>query len=331
MTFGDSQATLKSHIKKTRSRMTNAARKYYLQEEFMFLPRSVSATAVIVVLAMTLFLPPAVMHAAETASCTFDTFSAPSGYSLSEVNGVTDDGTVVGQLADNETQAMVGFTYSASGVFTRYAAPESLNTWLYGGNGSGMNAGSYQAKAYPSAIHGFLLKGGTLNEVNYPKAANTWLFDVNQLGAAVGSFSASKTVTKGFMLVNGKYTTIAYPGAQLTYAQAISDNGVVAGSYGNGLMSYGFLWQNGKFTLVNWPHAMYGSVLVGVNNSGVAAGDYFSGDFSFGFIYEGGVFKKIVYSGAKYTTAGGINNNGLVSGQIVFSSTHTLGYTAVCK
>ena len=294
----------------------------------MFLPRQASA---IVIVAITLFLPTALMHAAKTASCTFNTFSAPSGYSLSLVNGVTDDGTVVGQMLDNETLEMVAFTYSASGVFTHYTAPNSLSTWLYGGNSSGVNAGSYEDSAYPEGMHGFLLQGSNFAAVNYPKAANTWLFDVNQLGAAVGSFNASPTVTKGFMLANGKYTTIAYPKAQLTYAQAISDNGVVAGSYVNGLVSYGFTWQNGTFTAINYPKATYGTALVGVNNSGVVVGNHFSGDFGFGFIYDSGVFKNIVYSGAKYTTAGGINNNGLVSGQIVYSSTDTLGYTAVCK
>jgi hypothetical protein len=63
----------------------------------------------------------------------------------------------------------------------------------------------------------------------------------------------------------------------------------------------------------------------------VVAGNRFVGDKALGFIYEDGVFKNIVYTGAKYTMAGGINNNGLVSGQIVYSGTDSLGYTADCK
>jgi len=66
-----------------------------------------------------------------------------------------------------------------------------------------------------------------------------------------------------------------------------------------------------------------------VNNSGVIVGNHLS-DKSFGFIYENGVFKNIVYSGANYTTAGGINNNRLISGEI-FLTGKTLGYTVVCK
>jgi len=137
-------------------------------------------------------------------------------------------------------------------------------------------------------------------------------------------------VTKGFRLVNGKYTTIGYPNAQVTYALGINDNGDVVGTYASSLVSNGFLWKNGTFTTINYPYAKYGTVLTAVNNSGVIVGNHLSGDKSFGLIYENGVFKNIVYSGANYTMAGGINNNGLISGEI-FLTGKTLGYTAVCK
>jgi probable HAF family extracellular repeat protein len=293
-------------------------------EDFMSLPRLVLAAFV------TLLLHSSVMYAAQTASCTFDTFSAPSGYSFSQIQGVSDDGTVVGQLMDNNTLQLVAFKRSAGGAFTEYAAPKSAATWLYGRNGSGTNTGFYQDSAYPGHIHGFLLEGSTFTVVNHPNAVNTWLFDVNLLGGAVGSFSAGAYVTKGFRLVNGNYTTIRYPNAQVTYALGINDNGDVVGTYASSLVSNGFLWKNGSFTTINYPYAKYGTVLTAVNNSGVIVGNHLSGDKSFGFIYENGVFKNIVYSGANYTMAGGINNNGLISGEI-FLTGNTLGYTAVCK
>jgi hypothetical protein len=68
-----------------------------------------------------------------------------------------------------------------------------------------------------------------------------------------------------------------------------------------------------------------------VNNSGVIVGNHLSAERDFGFIYENGVFKNIVYSGGNYTMAGGINNNGLISGEIYLTGNNTLGYTAVCK
>src|SRR5260370_23760118 len=113
-------------------------------EDSMGLPRSVSAIVV------TLLLHAAVMRAADQASCVFNTFSAPSGYSLSQVNGVSDDGTVVGQLSNNATLQSVAFTRSPSGAITRFSAPKSSATWLNGRNGTGVNAGFYLASAYPS-------------------------------------------------------------------------------------------------------------------------------------------------------------------------------------
>lgn len=302
--------------------MQNAARKIHT-EESMGLPRLTSTVV------LTLLLLSSLMHA-QNASCTFDTFTAPSGYAFSQVQGVSDDGTVVGQLEDNKTLKLVAFMRSPSGVFTKYAAPNSSVTWMEGRNGSGANAGYYQDAKNPQNLHGFMLQGSKLAVVNYPKAANTFLFDVNQLGAAVGSFSASPSVTKGFLLANGKYTTVAYPSAQATYPMAISDSGAIVGSYATTVLN-GFLWQNGTFTTINHKGAKYGTALTGVNNSGVIVGNRFSADRGFGFLYENGTFKSIVYPGANYTLAGGINNNGLISGQIYLIGGGSLGYTAVCK
>jgi hypothetical protein len=291
----------------------------------MSLPRLVSAVIVAVVLCSS------VMHAVPPASCVFDTFSAPAGYTLSQVNGVSDDGTVVGQLVNNKTEEFVAFTRSPHGVITEYAAPKALSTWLYGRNGVGANAGFYQDIVYPQHVHGFLLQGGKLTAVNHPSAINTWLFETNQVGTSVGSFSVSASLIKGFKLVNGKYTTIVYPGAQVTYAMAINDDGEIVGTYASSAVSYGFVWKNGSFTTVSFPKAKYGTVLTGVNNSGVIVGNHLAADNDYGFIYENGAFKNILYPGAKFTMAGGINNNGVISGQIDLTGQSYLGYTAVCK
>jgi hypothetical protein len=68
-----------------------------------------------------------------------------------------------------------------------------------------------------------------------------------------------------------------------------------------------------------------------VNIAGIIVGNRLSADWAFGFIYKNNSFASVVYAGAKATTAGGINNNGLIAGQIYFSQTNTQGYTAVCK
>jgi hypothetical protein len=289
----------------------------------MRFPRAAFATLAL------LFVLSIVSYAGNQASCTFTTFSAPAGYSLAQVNGVSDDGTVVGQLEDNSGK-FVAFSRTASGKFTIYAAPNSNFTWFNRRSRAGVNVGSYLDNARIRHVHGFAQHGTDFVEVNYPKATNSWLHGINTAGTVVGHF-AKGTAVKGFKLENGKYAVIGYAGALTTTLQAINDSGTVVGAYSDGIVNHGFVWQNGAFKIVEYPNARFGTILTDVNNSGVIVGNHVSADHAFGFIYRNGAFANIVYTGAKNATAGGINGKGLISGQIYFSQTNTLGYTAVCK
>ncbi|MGA7685379.1 MAG: hypothetical protein WCC32_00515 [Terriglobales bacterium] len=275
-------------------------------------------------LALLLSFSPA-LHATK-ASCTFDTFEAPSGYTLNTVEGIADDGTVVGQLLDNKTQALVGFMRSSSGEFTIYAAPKSTMTWLYQQNATGTSAGSY----LDSSVHGFTLVNGDFTAVNYPGASNTWTFGVNHVGSLTGAYGGGGAV-KGFLFVNGEYTSIVYPKGAVTYPMAVNDNNAIVGGSMSGTVSSGFLWQNGTFTAINYPKSKYGTQLTGINNAGVIVGNRLSADRAFAFVYENNTFKSIVYSGADFELAGGINNNGVISGQIYLTGTKSMGFTATCN
>jgi hypothetical protein len=265
---------------------------------------------------------------ATKASCTFDTFNAPSGYTLSTVEGIADDGTVVGQLVDDKTQVPVGFMLSPGGDFTIYTAPKSSMTWLYQQNATGTSSGSYLDSKYK--VHGFTLVNGNFSAINYQGAANTWVFGVNHVGALTGSYGGSGSVN-GFLFLNGQYTKIVYPKGAITNPMAVNDSNAVVGSSLTGNLSSGFLWQNGKFTTINYPNSKFGTVLTGINNAGVIVGNRLSADNAFAFIYQNNTFKSIVYTGAKYEIVGGINNNGLISGQIYLTGTKSIGFTATCK
>jgi hypothetical protein len=271
-----------------------------------------------------------VSYAANQASCTFKTFSAPAGYSLAQVNGVSDDGTVVGQLEHNNSGSFVAFSRSAAGKFTLFAPPNSAFTWFNRRNFVGVNVGSYLDTARTPHVHGLAQSGANYVEVNYPNALHTWLYGINGAGTLVGNFSKGTVIT-GFKLENGKYTVIRYPNAIMTTPQAINDSGLVVGSYFDGTLYHGFSWKNGAYKTIDYPNARFGTVLTDVNNAGVVVGNHLSADHAFGFIYQNNTMANIVYAGAKNATAGGINKNGLISGQIYFTQTNTLGYTAVCK
>jgi hypothetical protein len=287
----------------------------------MAFPRS---TLAVIVLIASLS---AVVHA-KKASCTYDTFDVPSQYTLSTVEGIGDDGTVVGQVIDNKTQLPMGFMRSPNGTITVYSAPQSTTTWMNGQNATGTSAGYYLDKT--AKVHGFTLENGNFNAINYPKGANTWIFGVNHVGALVGSYGGAGSV-KGFLLVNGQYTTVAQSGQQLTYPMAVNDNNAAVGYSASGFVDNGFLWQNGKFTNINFPNSKFGTILSGINNAGVIVGNHISADKAWGFIYENGAFKTLAYTGAYYITAGGINNNGVISGQVYSTAKNSLGFTATCK
>jgi uncharacterized membrane protein len=270
-------------------------------------------------------------QAANQANCTFTTFPAPSGYSFAQVNGISDDGTVVGQLEDQNSGSFVAFSRTAVGKFTTYAVPNSGFTWFNRRNLAGVNVGSYLDNKNPAHVHGFAQSAAAgMVEVNYPKATHTWLYGISANGTVVGSFIKG-TANKGFRLTNGTYKLIAVKGALTTTPQAVNDNGRIVGSYFDGTIYHGFVWQSGKFTTVDAANARFGTVLTDLNNTGTVVGNRLSADRAFGFIYKNGTFANIVYAGAKNATAGGINHNGVISGQIYFSATNTVGYTAVCQ
>ena len=271
-----------------------------------------------------------VSFAANQAACTFNTFSAPTGYSLAQVNGISDNATVVGQLEDIKTGSFVAFSRSAAGKFTVYSAPNSAFTWFNRRNSVGVNVGSYLDTARTPHVHGLSQSGARYVVVNYPNATNTWVYGINGAGAIVGNF-AKGIATKGFELNNGKYTVIGYPSALVTTPEAMNDNGFVVGSYFDGALYHGFTWKSGSFKTIDYPRARFGTVLTDVNSSGVIVGNHLSSDHAFGFIYRNNAMANIVYPGAKNATAGGINKSGVISGQIYFSATNTIGYTAVCK
>src|SRR5262249_11245954 len=200
-----------------------------------------------------------ISQAANQASCTFTTFTAPSGYSFAQVNGVSDDGTVVGQLEDLNSGSFVAFSRTSVGKWAIYSEQKSLFTWFEHRNLVGVNVGSYLDGGNLPHVHGIAQSVAGVVEVNYPKATNTWLYGINGTGTVVGQFQKG-TANKGFMLSNGKYTTIAYPGALTTTPQAINDAQVVVGSYSDGAVYHGIIW-NGSFQVVDYPKSRFGDVL----------------------------------------------------------------------
>ena len=154
----------------------------------------------------------------------------------------------------------------------------------------------------------------------------------------VAALGAAKSASAG----GYNFTEIAVPGAADTEPEAVNNSRVIVGGYDTPSNSniYGFIDNNGVFNTLNLggPNCPSGfcTLASGVNNAGDVVGQYTnaSGGTS-GFVYyPGGATTTLDVPASALpssatginTSAWGINNNGLVVGQVMFSSPST-GFT----
>ena len=106
-----------------------------------------------------------------------------------------------------------------------------------------------------------------------------------------------------------------------TYAMGINDAGTIVGNYyGHDGHTHGFIYQNGKFTTVDAPGAVYTS-LNAINNNGEIVGGYltpseYPGELAnaHGLIYDKGTLTTLDNGANSDTYLTGINDAGLIVG-----------------
>src|SRR5260370_24742410 len=145
---------------------------------------------------LSLLLLSALSFAANQASCTFTTFSAPTGYAFAQVNDIDDLGTVVGQVEDKNSGAFVAFSRTVNGKFTIFDAPNSIFTWFSSRNISGVNVGSYLDNGRIQHVHGFAHSGSGFVQVDYPNATHSLIYGINTAGAVDGRFNKGHIVQR---------------------------------------------------------------------------------------------------------------------------------------
>jgi hypothetical protein len=266
------------------------------------------------------------------AKCSFRTFSAPSGYTLLDVGGVSNSGTVVGGFESNSTLHEMAFARDTAGHFSTYKAPGSSTTHFTGINDAGIEIGTYQDNA--GHFHGFTLSGSHFTAVNDPGAINTFLEGINKAGVMVGQ-AITSSASEGFEVKAGQYSALQFPGALNTEAAGINSVGTIVGEYDfDGAFLHGFILQNGNYQSVDdpSPNNAFGTRLLDVNSSGTVVGEYEDSDaFFHGFIYKNGVFQDVDYPGSRNTFVNAINNAELVAGVAYFDQGSNLGYVANCQ
>ncbi len=239
----------------------------------------------------------------------FTTIDFPGGFGT-EAYGINAAGEIVGVYWDNQGAAIGrhGFLLSG-GRFTRIDDPHAVVTRALGINDGGQIVGVYTVRA-PSAIpgseaggllfrllghpypyayeygHGFVYANGRFTNVDFPGAAHgeqTLASAINAAGQVVGTYLDRNYVTHGFMMTKGNFINLDVPGSRETFATGINMTGQVVGhfSYTAGY-GPGFLWSEGRATVIDFTHVVPGVSVVTVpcdiNDAGQIVGWYGAGD-----------------------------------------------------
>ncbi|HTM35249.1 MAG TPA: hypothetical protein VL156_00745 [Terriglobales bacterium] len=285
----------------------------------------VIAFALFVVPTFLLIVPPS---AAQTqASCTFQLFNPPSGFSGDFFPmGVNHFKTVVGGAYTSNQNSEAGYTRFSGGGTSLFKAPHALFTQLNRRNASGVSVGQYSPAGQPGfpgpGSHGVMLTSNSQATLDYPGAGSTVLSGINKSNVIVGSaLDTSTGGSFGFKHVNGKFSKIVFPHAVQTTTTAINDNGVIAGSYELGSFENpfsGYILQNGMFKSLSY-------IPADINNAGtIVSGNTIH--------LPNGAVKTVNVPSSNQTHVNGINDLGTITGAAHFGGTPGMwkGFTATC-
>jgi probable HAF family extracellular repeat protein len=172
--------------------------------------------------------------------------------------------------------------------------------------------------------HGYIWDHGTFTTIDYPGAKSTGAYGINDRGQIVGGFCPHSAVCAGTILNptahafrddHGTFTKLDYPGrVNETQANAINNAGQIVGTYADLTGLHSFLYQDGKYTNIDDPNAVWTNATA-INNHGVAAGYYADRQLNtHGFLYHNGKFTTIDHPNASSTSLDGINDNGVTVG-----------------
>jgi probable HAF family extracellular repeat protein len=253
-----------------------------------------------------------VAQAQTHAACTFNFFSPTTKFTtpngrpvVFQPLGIDDFGTIVG-YAFPSTPNHGGLIRWANGGLTSVKGTQRLVARNDHGTSVGLDLTG-------TAGEGVLVNGPTSSptitpivlDVNNggvnPSGINKWGTIVGQY--ATPDFSSSH----GFKRWNNGTThTLDFPGAlpDGTWPTGINDDGTVVGFYfGSDRLTHGFIFHNGQWATLDYPHAS-ATFLVGISNVGKIIGgaivvDATGRTFSHEFLYENGTFKLIPIPGPK--------------------------------
>lgn len=190
-------------------------------------------------------------------------------------------------------------TCYAQFTFAPMNVPGAVATVARGINNAGEVAGFYQTvnclnydRNVPScATKGFKFLNGAYTKLMVPNSTATAIMGVNDYGDLVGFYRKADGTRHGFIWYRQNVIkTIDYPGLSAPYftvPMSINRAGTVVGgiwSIGSSgtFSSAGWVWMNGKFSIMNPGGSTNGTCcqsVNGISNNGIIVGQVFRGDF----------------------------------------------------
>jgi hypothetical protein len=229
------------------------------------------------------------------AACAFNFFSPTTPFKLPDGTplviqplGINDFGTVVGYSSPGKARGLIRW---ANGGFTRVKGTIFLNARNDHGISVGLDLTGNAVLVGPT-------DSPTITPVDVNNSFVEEVKGINKWNTIVGRYFTG--LTHGFKRWNnGTVHSLDFPGIDnmTTVPLGINDNGTVVGSYDTFEGTHGFIFHNGHWATLDYPHAV-DTQLVGITNAGKIIGNaWFVGGFAdlsrTLFLYENGIFKVI--------------------------------------
>ena len=214
------------------------------------------------------------------AGGTYTQIDAPEGIHGTYPTAINNLGQVAGDYQDASFHYH-GFLFSDGTLTTFDVGAPGFYGSTVGINNAGEILGIFNDNGGPTGfrVHGFLLSGTAITQIDAPGAVETYPVAMNDSGEVLGySYpdNSGRNPTY-FLFDHGRYTTIippgAYSGAQFW---AINDSGQVAGYYSNTNCptSCGILLSGDSYTGPIAPDGSKATYVQAINDKGAMAGMY---------------------------------------------------------
>ncbi len=234
-----------------------------------------------------------------------------------------------------------GFSYTPGTGNTLITPPgANLETYALSINATGQVAGNAQGTTFGGNGFVYSPAGGTYATQSVPGSAAsyvaTYTTAINNAGHTAGWFSSTDYPANylGYLEVGGTTTTFLAPGSAFTYVNGLNNADQVVGtSVDTAGLSHGFIWDNGAFTMLDAPGAVFGTFAFGINTYGAVSGYFLdSANFAHGFVYANGSYAILDAPGAVRGTwsefGANINDSGQVVGYYLDAGGWATGFRA---